>query len=93
MRPETSELELAFAHRNQQGDFVDVRGRPWVVEAVEDSQADLTALRLSCIADDALGEQIEIIWDAEIGASVLSMIGAPKSQCTGREVELALDRG
>jgi len=28
-------------------------------------------LRLSWIADDAQGEQIEVIWDAEIGARVL----------------------
>src|SRR6266511_2662679 len=55
----------------QQGQFVEVRGRPWLVEAVDDSQPDLTTLRLSCIADDAQGEQIEVLWDAEIGASVL----------------------
>src|SRR5437899_681100 len=55
----------------QQGDFVDVRGRPWLVEAVDDSQSDLTTLRLSCIADDAQGEQIEVLWDAEIGPKVL----------------------
>src|SRR5439155_1486825 len=55
----------------QQGDFVEVRGRPWLVEAIDDSEHDLTTLRLSCIADDAQGEQIEVIWDAEIGARVL----------------------
>lgn len=26
----------------QQGQFVEVRGRPWLVEAVDDSQPDLT---------------------------------------------------
>ena len=51
----------------QQGQFVEVRGRPWLVDAVDDSQPDLTTLRLSCIADDAQGEQIEVLWDAEIG--------------------------
>ena len=39
----------------QQGQFVEVRGRPWLVEAVDDSEPDLTTLRLSCIADDAQG--------------------------------------
>jgi hypothetical protein len=34
--------------------------------------AGLTTVRLSCIADDAQGEQVEILWDAEIGASVLA---------------------
>src|SRR6266545_7369813 len=55
----------------QQGQFVEVRGRPWLVEAVDDSQPDLTTLRLSCIADDAQGEQIEVIWDAEIGTRII----------------------
>jgi hypothetical protein len=34
-------------------------GRPWLVEAVDDTQPDLTTVRLSCIADDTQGEQIE----------------------------------
>jgi hypothetical protein len=56
----------------QQGQFVEVRGRPWLVEAVNDSEPDLTTLRLSCIADDAQGEQIEVLWDAEIGTRVIA---------------------
>lgn len=56
----------------EQGDFVEARGRPWLVEAVDDSEPGLTTVRLSCIADDAQGEQVEILWDAEIGASVLA---------------------
>jgi hypothetical protein len=56
----------------QQGQFVEVRGRPWLVEAVDDSEPDLTTLRLSCIADDAQGEQIEVLWDAEIGTRVIA---------------------
>jgi hypothetical protein len=55
----------------QQGQFVEVRGRPWLVEAVDDTQPDLTTLRLSCIADDAQGEQIEVLWDAEIGTRII----------------------
>jgi hypothetical protein len=55
----------------QQGQFVEVRGRPWLVEAVDDSEPDLTTLRLSCIADDAQGEQIEVLWDAEIGTRII----------------------
>jgi hypothetical protein len=55
----------------QQGQFVEVRGRPWLVEAINDAQPDLTTVRLSCIADDAQGEQIEVLWDAEVGARVL----------------------
>ncbi len=55
----------------EQGDFVEVRGRQWLVEAINDAQSDLTTVKLSCIADDAQGEQIEVLWDAEIGARVL----------------------
>jgi SNF2 family DNA or RNA helicase len=55
----------------EQGDFVEVRGRQWLVEAINDVQPDLTTVKLSCIADDAQGEQIEVLWDAEIGARVL----------------------
>jgi hypothetical protein len=35
----------------QQGSFVEMRGRQWLVEAVDDTQPDLTTLRLSCIAE------------------------------------------
>jgi hypothetical protein len=56
----------------QQGSFVEARGRSWLVEAVDDLEPGLTTVRLSCIADDAQGEQVEILWDAEIGASVLA---------------------
>ena len=55
----------------QQGDFVEARGRPWLVEAVDDLEPGLTTIRLSSIADDAQGEQIEVLWDAEVGASIL----------------------
>jgi hypothetical protein len=55
----------------QQGQFVEVRGRSWLVEAVDDTQPDLTTLKLSCIADDAQGEQIEVLWDAEIGTRII----------------------
>lgn len=55
----------------QQGDFVEARGRQWLVEAVDGADSDLRTVRLSSIADDAQGEQIEVLWDAEIGTSVL----------------------
>jgi hypothetical protein len=45
----------------QQGNFVEVRGRQWLVEAINDAQPDLTTVKLSCIADDTQGEQIEVL--------------------------------
>jgi len=61
-----------LSYRIAQGDFVEARGRPWLVEVVDDSEPGLTTVRLSCIADDAQGEQVEVLWDAEIGTSVLA---------------------
>lgn len=58
-----------------QGSFVELRGRPWLVEAVHGEANDLQTLNLSCIADDAQGERLEILWDAEIGAVLLDADG------------------
>jgi hypothetical protein len=49
----------------------EVRGRQWLVEGINDALSDLVTVKLSRIADDAQGEQIEVLWDAEIGANVL----------------------
>jgi hypothetical protein len=50
------------------GDFVEVQGRPWLVEGIDDKGEDLLALKLSCISDDAQGELLEVAWEAETGA-------------------------
>ncbi len=57
------------------GSFVELRGRPWLVEEVQGEVNDLQTLNLSCISDDAQGERLEILWDAEIGAVVLNEDG------------------
>ena len=48
-----------------QGDFVEVRGKPWLVEALVGDDGDLPTLSLSCISDDAQGERLDVLWDAE----------------------------
>ncbi len=53
------------------GDFVELRGRPWLVEGVDERAGGLRVLALSCIADDAQGESLSVVWDAEIGARKL----------------------
>ncbi|MET4448663.1 SNF2 family DNA or RNA helicase [Bradyrhizobium sp. GM2.2] len=53
------------------GAFVELRGRPWLVEEAVKGDGDFESLKLSCIADDAQGEQLEVIWDAEIGPRIL----------------------
>ena len=42
------------------GDFVELRGRPWLVEELRGEASDLQTLCLSCIADDAQGERLEV---------------------------------
>lgn len=53
------------------GAFVRTRGRRWLIEGERELGQNLTALRLACIDDDALGEVTEIVWSAELDASVL----------------------
>ena len=57
------------------GSFVELRGRPWLVEGLRGDEGDLQTLSLSCISDDAQGERLEILWDAEIGAAILDEDG------------------
>ena len=59
----------------EQGRFVELRGRPWLVEALRGDEGDLQTLSLSCISDDAQGERLEVLWDAEIGAAILDEDG------------------
>ena len=47
----------------EQGSFVQLRGRPWLVEALRGDATDIQTLSLSCISDDAQGERIEVLWD------------------------------
>jgi superfamily II DNA or RNA helicase len=55
----------------QRGDFVRVRTRRWLVEDERSAGDRLTALRLACVDDDAQGEVVEVLWDAELDGSVL----------------------
>lgn len=65
-------VEKDMAPKPSVGDFVEVRSRPWLVEGLRDLGNRLTALRLSCIADDAQGDLLEVTWEAEIGARLLA---------------------
>jgi ERCC4-related helicase len=55
----------------QPGSFVEVRGKPWLVESLVGEDGTLPTIALSCISDDAQGEQLDVLWDAEIGRRVL----------------------
>jgi len=49
------------------GDFVRVRSRRWLVEHGR-SFDGLNTVSLACIDDDAQGEAVSVLWDAELDA-------------------------
>jgi SNF2 family DNA or RNA helicase len=53
-----------------QGEIVRVRSRRYLVEGVEPGSVaeDQTLVRLSCLEDDAEGEELEVLWESEIDA-------------------------
>jgi hypothetical protein len=53
------------------GDFVELRGRRWLIEAADPQATDLPIINLSCISDDAQGERLDVLWDAEINPQIL----------------------
>jgi hypothetical protein len=56
----------------QVGDFVRVRNRRWLVEETREVGGGLATITLAGIDDDALGEQAEIVWDAELDKEILN---------------------
>jgi hypothetical protein len=55
----------------QAGQFVRLRGRRWLVEGLREAEGALNTVSLSCISDDAQGEPLEVLWDAEIAPEIL----------------------
>ena len=52
------------------GQLVRVRTRHWLVGAVDPSVHG-TLVKLSCVDDDAQGEQVEVVWEVELDAVIL----------------------
>ena len=52
------------------GQIVRVRPQHWLIEDVVPSPLD-TWLHLSCMEDDAQGESLEVLWEAELGGLVV----------------------
>ena len=55
------------------GEIVRVRSRRYLVEGVTPGQepGDQTFVQLSCLEDDAEGEELEVLWEAEVDAQRL----------------------
>lgn len=70
MMPDTKQLPEA-------GRIVCVRQRRYLVEEVEPARdsVDDTLVRLSCVDDDAQGQPLEVLWEAEPDAEILTGAG------------------
>lgn len=84
----------------EQGQLVEARRRPWVVsEIVRSSPIGVSGVgrraepqhlvSLSSIEEDALGEELEVVWEIEPGARVLERAGLPEP--TGFDDPVRLD--
>jgi hypothetical protein len=73
----------------EQGQLVNVRSRQWVVQDVRAGTLPPPALKptfsgpqhlltLSSVEDDALGEELQVIWEIEPGAQVIEKIALPE---------------
>jgi len=74
------------------GQLVEVRRRQWVVAEVDVSKlGDIQQhlVTLSSLEDDALGEELQVIWDIEPGAQVIERAGLPA--ITGQDDSKTLD--
>ncbi len=57
----------------QPGGVVRVRSRQYLIEdVIPPSPGEDTRVRLSCLDDDAQGQQLEVLWESEVDAQVLN---------------------
>jgi superfamily II DNA or RNA helicase len=74
------------------GQLVEVRRRQWVVAEVEASQlgeVQQNLVSLSSLDEDALGEEIQVIWEIEPGAQIIERAGLPS--ITGQDASDTLE--
>lgn len=55
----------------EEGGIVRVRNRNWVVQKAQKSPYGAT-VQLACADDDAQGEELEVVWEAELDAAILA---------------------
>src|SRR5262249_39364890 len=68
---------LEVAQAPEPGQIVRVRQRQHLVEEVipPPTEGEATLVRLSCVEDDAQGQALEVLWEAELDAEVLTGSG------------------
>ncbi len=72
---------LPYRLQPEKGDIVAVRQRQYLVTEVlpPSTQGAMTVVRLVCLDDDAQGRPLEVLWELELGARVLT----PKAEGLG----------
>lgn len=80
-----SEVATLVAHGStpEPGQLVEARRRQWIVSDVDGASASPGApasnlVRLVSIDEDALGEELEVVWELEPGAHVIERAGLPR---------------
>jgi superfamily II DNA or RNA helicase len=83
----------------EQGQLVDVRQRRWVIADVAKSNLPVSPLHplqkpqhlvsLSSVEDDALGEELQVIWELELGTHIHEKVALPEP--TGFDPPVRLD--
>jgi superfamily II DNA or RNA helicase len=80
-----SEAATLVAHGTtpEPGQLVEARRRQWIVSDVDGASASPGAresnlVRLVSIDEDALGEELEVVWELEPGAHVIERAGLPR---------------
>lgn len=91
---------MASAAAPEQGQLVQVRSRPWVVNEVKPSTLPAPVLALpvvqpqhlltlSSVEDDGLGEEVQVVWEIEPGAKLIERVALPEP--TGFDAPAQLD--
>ena len=82
-------MTITTAAVPEQGQLVQVRSRPWVVNVVKLSSLPTPAMKsplggtqnlltLSSVEDDGLGEELQVVWEIEPGAKIVEKVALPE---------------
>ena len=84
MPESVAEINLPLRISPEPGQLVEVRKRQWIVGDVKSSQLSNSSqkqqsyVKLSSIDEDALGEELDVIWEIEPGAHIIEKSGLPE---------------
>lgn len=90
----TAKPAETYRARPEPGQLVEVRRRQWIVAEISGQDSNLhansqTFVKLTSLDEDALGEELEVIWEIEPGAGIIERAGLPS--LTGQDDPDTLD--